>query len=211
MVASPLGLELMSVAADAAPGALIASSRRGLRRSLSMNIALEQDFALAIVTHVPALRRYARLLTRTADQADDLVQDCVTRALSRSHLYQTGSNLKAWLRTMLRNIAITQTRKAKFRQDGANEQMEMSSQVTPPNQLDRVALRESLRDMKTLPAAQRQAVTLLGILEMTYDEAALHSGLPIGTLKSRLSRGRARLRHSAAPVPEAACTRSCGL
>src|SRR4051794_38173269 len=117
---------------------------RGPRRRVSMNIAIEQSFDLAIVSHIPALRRYARMLTRTADQADDLVQDCVTRALSRSHLYEPGTNLKGWLSTMMRNIAITGSRKAKFRQDGANEQMAMTPQVTSPNQLDRVVLRESL-------------------------------------------------------------------
>jgi RNA polymerase sigma-70 factor (ECF subfamily) len=169
-----------------------------------MGTVIEQDLGLGIVEHTVALRRYARFLTRTADQADDLVQDCIARALSRPHLYRPDTNLRGWLFTMLRNIAISQSRKAKIRRSYAAERMAIGSAATPPNQYHRVALTESLRLLKTLRAPERQAVALLGICDLTYQEAAEQSGLNVGTMKSRLSRGRARLRILAEPLRKTA-------
>jgi RNA polymerase sigma-70 factor (ECF subfamily) len=169
-----------------------------------MNKPLEPSFELGILSHTAALGRYARLLTRSADQAEDLVQDCLARALSRPHLYQPDTNLRAWLFTILRNIAMTDKRKAKYGQAYIVERTAMTATAAPPNQIHRVALQESLRLIKTLPARERQAVTLLGICGMSYTEAAQCSGLPIGTMKSRLSRGQARLRALADPLLKAA-------
>lgn len=147
-----------------------------------------------VVEHIPALRRYARVLARTADQADDLVQDCVERALSRASLYQPDTNLRAWLFTIMRNIAITQTRKDKLRRAYASERMAMDRRADVAGQIDVVALKDGLRLMQQLSAGEKQAVTLLGVYDMSYEEAAKLSGLPVGTMKSRLSRGRQRLR-----------------
>jgi RNA polymerase sigma-70 factor, ECF subfamily len=147
-----------------------------------------------IVDHVPALRRYARVLVRTTDQADDLVQDCIERALSRSALYQPDTNLRAWLFTIMRNIAITQTRKEKLRRSYARERMAMARRAEPPSQTDVVVLKDSLRILGELSDGEQQAVTLLGLYDLSYEEAAGLSGLPVGTMKSRLSRGRQRLR-----------------
>jgi RNA polymerase sigma-70 factor (ECF subfamily) len=147
-----------------------------------------------IVEHIPALRRYARVLARTSDQADDLVQDCVERALSRSNLYQPDTNLRAWLFTIMRNIAITQTRKDKLRRSFAAEQMLVEHRAAPASQTEVVALKDSFRLMKSLSAGEKQAVALLGVFDLSYEEAAKASGLPVGTMKSRLSRGRQRLR-----------------
>jgi RNA polymerase sigma-70 factor (ECF subfamily) len=147
-----------------------------------------------IVDHIPALRRYARVLVRTTDQADDLVQDCVERALSRSALYQPDTNLRAWLFTIMRNIAITQTRKEKLRRSYASERMAMDRRAEAPSQTDVVVLKDSLRKMQELSSGEQQAVTLLGLYDLSYEEAANLSGLPVGTMKSRLSRGRQRLR-----------------
>ena len=147
-----------------------------------------------IIDHIPALRRYARVLVRTVDQADDLVQDCVERALSRSNLYQPDTNLRAWLFTIMRNIAITQTRKDKLRRSYASERLAMDRRSQAPTQPDLVALKDSLRLMAELSAGEQQAVQLLGLYDLSYEEAASRSGLPVGTMKSRLSRGRQRLR-----------------
>jgi RNA polymerase sigma-70 factor (ECF subfamily) len=147
-----------------------------------------------VVEHIPALRRYARVLARTSDQADDLVQDCVERALSRSNLYQPDTNLRAWLFTIMRNIAITQTRKDKLRRAYAAEQMMVEHRAAPASQSDVVALKDSFRLMKSLSPGEKQAVALLGVFDLSYEEAAKASGLPVGTMKSRLSRGRQRLR-----------------
>jgi RNA polymerase sigma-70 factor (ECF subfamily) len=159
-----------------------------------MATAVEFDLGLGIVEHTAALRRYARFLTRTADQADDLVQDCIARALSRPHLYRPDTNLGGWLTTMLRNIAISQSRKSKIRQAYATERMATAPVASAPSQIHSVALTEGLQHMNTLRAPERQAVALLGILDMTYQEAAHHTGLNLGTIKSRVSRGRARLK-----------------
>jgi RNA polymerase sigma-70 factor (ECF subfamily) len=169
-----------------------------------MDATIEFDLGLGIVEHTVALRRYARFLTRSADQADDLVQDCVARALSRPHLYRPDTNLRGWLFTMLRNIAISQGRRARTQRNYAVERMAMGSVETAPNQFHRVALTESLELMKTLRAPEREAVALLGIFDLTYQEAARQSGLKVGTVKSRLSRGRARLRTLAEPLQQSA-------
>ena len=147
-----------------------------------------------IVDHIRALRRYARVLVRTGDRADDLVQDCVERALSRASLYQPDTNLRAWLFTIMRNIAITQARKDRLRRSYASERMAMDRRSEAPSQTDVVALKDSLRIISGLSSGEQQAVTLLGLYDLSYEEAASLSGLPVGTLKSRLSRGRRRLR-----------------
>ena len=152
------------------------------------------ELGLGVLEHTASLRRYAHFLTRTTDQADDLVQDCIMRALSRSHLYRPDTNLRAWLFTIMRNIFITQSRKAAHRRNYANECMAMSSDATAPNQFHAVALKESLELVETLPTRERQAILMLGVFEMTYIEAAQHSGIKVGTMKSRASRGRAHLR-----------------
>lgn len=169
-----------------------------------MTTVTEFELGHEIVEHAAALRRYARFLTRTADQADDLVQDCIARALSRPHLYRPDTNLRGWLFTMLRNIAVSQSRKAKIRQAYVADRMAVGVVASAPRQFHNVALSESLRLMGSLRAPEREAVALLGIFDMTYQEAALHSGLNLGTVKSRVSRGRARLRSLAEAVPATA-------
>jgi RNA polymerase sigma-70 factor (ECF subfamily) len=166
-----------------------------------MDTPANHDIGPAIIEHTAALRRYARFLMRTADQADDLVQDCIARALSRAHLYRPDTNLRAWLFTILRNIFITQNRKANRRRSYVAECIATGSDATPPSQFHIVALKESLQLMKTLPAREQQAVALLGIFDMTYDEAARYSGIKVGTMKSRTSRGRANLRMLTASGP----------
>jgi RNA polymerase sigma-70 factor, ECF subfamily len=167
---------------------------------VSMVTTTTYDLGLAVLEHTASLRRYAHFLTRTTDQADDLVQDCITRALSRAHLYRPDTNLRAWLFTILRNIFLTQSRKAIHRRNYASECMAMGSDTTAPNQFHAVALKESLQLVETLPARERQAVLLLGMFEMTYVEAAQHSGIKVGTMKSRASRARAHLRQLTQPV-----------
>jgi RNA polymerase sigma-70 factor (ECF subfamily) len=165
-----------------------------------MGVAMDDDLGCGILVHAAALRRYALRLTRTADQADDLVQDCIARALSRANLYRPDTNLRAWLFTILRNIFISQSRKATHRRNYASECLATGSAIAPPNQFHMVALKESLKLMQNLPTQEQQAVALLGIFDMTYVEAARHAGANIGTMKSRTSRGRAHLRLLAVPV-----------
>ena len=153
-----------------------------------------RPFAEALIDHVPAVRRYALCLVGTRDQADDLVQDCLERALSRADLFQPDTNLRAWLFTIMRNIAITQARKNKLRRTDAADRLARAARSRPASQLDSVALSESLTLIGQLTPGEQEAVTLLGVQDLSYEEAARVAGLPVGTMKSRLSRGRQRLR-----------------
>jgi RNA polymerase sigma-70 factor (ECF subfamily) len=168
-----------------------------------MAIPADRDFGLEIVQHMIPLRRYARFLAHTADTADDLVQDCVARAIDRSHLYQPHTDLRAWLFTILRNIFLTQTRTASLRRSRTFDYAAAVSGVAAPNQLHAVALKESLQLAQQLSAPERQALLLLGMFGMSYDEAARSAGVPVGTIRSRASRGRTRLRLLAEPASAA--------
>jgi len=159
-----------------------------------MSDNIVQGLGEQMMEHIPALRRYARALERTNDRADDLVQDCIERALLKASLYQPDTNLRAWLFTIMRNIAITQVRKDQLRRSHAIERQAMTRGYAAPSQTDTVALKDAMRLMGALSSGEQQAVTLLGIEELSYIDAAGVSGLPVGTMKSRLSRGRQRLR-----------------
>ncbi len=165
-----------------------------------MSSQTQDTLSHQVIEHIPALRRYARLLTRSADQADDLVQDCLERALSRGGLYQQGTNLRAWLFTVMRNIAITQMRRDKLRRTYASERLAMDRRSEAPNQIDVVALKDGFRLLQSLTPGERQAVALLGVHDLSYEQAARVSGAPVGTMKSRLSRGRQR-RRRLTPTP----------
>lgn len=147
-----------------------------------------------IITLIPQLNRYARFLTRNSDQASDLVQDCLERALSRASLYQPETDLRAWLFTMMRNLFINQKRSEKRARD-YSERIKMDGvAIERPRQIDRLLLCELSGAIDQLSASERQAIRLLAVLNYSYEDAAAQTQLPIGTLKSRLSRGRSRLR-----------------
>ncbi|MGN6549948.1 MAG: sigma-70 family RNA polymerase sigma factor [Pararhizobium sp.] len=145
---------------------------------------------------VPALRRYARALTHDADRADDLVQDCLERALRKRALWRPTGPLKAWLFRMLLNIYRNELR---YRRrsgiavglDGISPRQEPFTGSAAPG---RLALAETARAMQTLPEDQRAALLLVALEGMSYAEAADILGIPIGTLMSRLGRARAELR-----------------
>jgi RNA polymerase sigma-70 factor (ECF subfamily) len=155
-----------------------------------------------VIEHMTVLRRYARVLVRTQDQADDLVQDTIERALARADLYQPGTNLRAWLFTIMRNICITNARKLKLRRTYAAELMSLERHLSPAAQDDIVMLKESLALVQQLSPGEQQAVTLLGVQDMSYETSAEIAALPVGTMKSRLSRGRQRLRSMIDGTPQ---------
>lgn len=151
-----------------------------------------RDRERLIVAEIPRLRRYARALTGDPAAADDLVQDCLERAWGRFHMWRRGSNLRAWMFTIMHNLHANAVRKAKTR--GPTYPLEEARAATAPRQEDAVAIRGLARALAQLPEEQRQVVLLVGLEEMTYAEAARVLGVPIGTVMSRLSRGRERLR-----------------
>jgi RNA polymerase sigma-70 factor (ECF subfamily) len=152
------------------------------------------DIRSRLVEEIPRLRRYARTLTRDITAADDLVQDCLTRALSKSHLWQEGSDLRAWLFTILHNQYVNQVRRS-VREGTAAALTEDEPGLTgAPSQDKRIELRDLERALAKLPDEQRSALLLVGMEGMQYEEVAAVLDVPVGTVRSRLSRGREALR-----------------
>jgi RNA polymerase sigma-70 factor (ECF subfamily) len=160
------------------------------------------DIHYDIEAEIPRLRRYARALTRDVVSADDLVQDCLTRALGKLHLWQQGSDLRAWLFTILHNQYVNHIRRA-VREGAAvslNETEPMLSRA--PQQGKRLELRDLERAITQLPEEQRSVILLVGLEGMRYEEVAAVLDVPVGTIRSRLSRGREALRRLTGAVPD---------
>ncbi len=152
------------------------------------------DFLDEIEASVPALRRYARALTRNADRADDLVQDCLERAIRKRGLFRPTGPLQAWLFRMLINLWRNDLRFERRRGD----HVPIDGLVTEPSvaatQPGRIALAEMSRAIDRLPDDQREALLLVVLEGMSYQDAAEALAIPAGTLMSRLGRARAALR-----------------
>lgn len=146
-----------------------------------------------IEAEIPRLRRFARAMVRDATLADDLVQECLERALSRLHLWRPGSNLRAWLFTILRNLHINGVRRRQPVVD-IDDEAQAAIGAAPGSQFVRLELRDLRRALGLLPNEQREVVLLIGLEGISYGEAADILGISIGTVKSRLSRGRRALR-----------------
>jgi RNA polymerase sigma-70 factor (ECF subfamily) len=153
-----------------------------------------QQFLDEISGSVPALRRYARALTRNADRADDLVQDCLERAIRKRRLWAPTGPLQGWLFKILLNLHRNDARKQRRRGDHVPLDNLVVEPSIPAPQPGRIALGEMSRAIDTLPADQREALLLVVIEGASYEEAAAILGIPAGTLMSRLSRARAALR-----------------
>jgi len=145
------------------------------------------------LAHLPRLRRYARALTGDRFAADDLVQDTVERALSRSTLFRQESKLDSWLLTIMHNIFISQIRHQAVQPLIASLDDSPESAVRG-TETDMLGVRDLERALALLPLEQREVVLLVGLEELSYDETAQILGIPVGTVMSRLSRGRERLR-----------------
>ncbi|MGD9918166.1 MAG: sigma-70 family RNA polymerase sigma factor [Paenirhodobacter sp.] len=145
-----------------------------------------------IEAQIPALRRFAHALARDAALADDLVQECLLRALSRWHLLRSGPELRAWLFRVLRNLYIDTLRR-QGRRGGPSLDL-VPEPVAPGSAEGAIELTEVLAALWRLPIEQREAILLVGVEGFGYEEAAGIAGVPLGTLMSRLARGRAALR-----------------
>ncbi len=151
------------------------------------------DFLDELQANVPALRRYARALTRDIDRADDLVQDCLERAIGRRGLFQPRGPLRPWLFTILVNLHRNGLRAA--RRHGTPVDVEtLPEPGIPAPQPGHLALAELAGAIDTLPLDQKEALLLVTLEGLAYAEAAAILGIPTGTLMSRLGRARATLR-----------------
>lgn len=149
--------------------------------------------AAELAAVLPRLRRYARALTGNRDAADDLTQDTLERAWSKRALWQPGTNLRAWIFSVMHNVFVNGVRRARETvplagDEGAADARGLASAETG------VVLGELANALRELPAEQRSVVLLVGLEQFSYSEAAEVLGVPVGTVMSRLSRGRERLR-----------------
>lgn len=152
------------------------------------------DFLAEIEASVPALRRYARALTRNADKADDLVQDCLERAIRKRALWKPTGPVQSWLFSILVNLWRNDGRARRRRGEHVPFEGLPSEPSVPAAQPARIALGEMSRAIDRLPHDQREALLLVVVDSMSYEEAARVLGIPTGTLMSRLGRARAALR-----------------
>jgi RNA polymerase sigma-70 factor, ECF subfamily len=151
------------------------------------------SFEAEVVSWLPQLRRYAGGLTNDPAWADDLVQDTAERALTRRTTFDPSSNLRAWLLAILRHLYIDQSRV--HREIAVDdEHAPWCNLEAPRGEFDGLVLRDVQRALYRLPVEQREVLLLVCVEELTYQEASSALGVPIGTVMSRLSRARERLR-----------------
>lgn len=145
-----------------------------------------------ILAAVPSLRAFAISLSGNVDRADDLVQETMLRALANIHSFQPGTNMNAWLFTILRNLFRSEYRKRKREVEDTDGSF-AESLKSHPEQLGRVEFREFRTALSQLPDEQREALILVGASGFSYEEAADICGCAVGTIKSRVNRARNRL------------------
>ena len=154
-----------------------------------MNTADPRD---ELVEHLPALRAFAISLTRNASIADDMVQDTVVKAWTNIDKFKVGTNLRAWLFTILRNTYYSNRRKAR-REVADIDGIHSAGLAEKPAHDGHLQLKDFKRAFSTLPDEQRETLVLVGASGFSYEEAAEMCGVAVGTIKSRANRGRKRL------------------
>jgi len=151
-----------------------------------------------LIEHLPRLRRYARALTGDVNRADDLVQDTLERALNKLDLWQPGSDLRAWLFTLMHNLFVNQIRIKRPQETVMEEALD---EPVSGGQMEALTARDIHAALAQLPEEQREVLLLVGLEQFGYAEAAQVLGVPTGTVMSRLSRARERMRAMLAGEP----------
>src|SRR5258705_3071784 len=149
------------------------------------------DEAKRLVELIPRLRRYARALVGDRSSADDLVQDTLERAWAKLHLYRRGTDLRAWLFTVMHNVHVNKVRAMRATDTLDDEMPELALRAP---QGDALVVRDLDRAIALLPAEQRAVLLLVTLEDMSYEDVARTLGVTMGTVMSRLSRARANLR-----------------
>ena len=158
----------------------------------------------SIEREIPHLRRYARFLSRDRDEADDLVQECLVRAVANAARWTPGTNLRAWLFVILKNAFISERRRASRRGAGVGSSEDYPEPSMKAGQESYVALMEVRQAFLKLSLEHREVLHLVAIEGLTYEEAAEILEVPVGTIRSRLSRARLNLRGFLDASPQAA-------
>jgi RNA polymerase sigma-70 factor (ECF subfamily) len=161
-----------------------------------MSEAPERPFD--VEPHLGVMRRYALVLARDADQAEDLVQEALLRAIAGASTWRSGQALRPWLLSILHNTHVSRRRRAQVEAAGARELAATAVPAAPAPQPQRVELGQTMRALLTLPEDQREVIVLVAIDGLSYKDAAEILGLPLGTLMSRLARAREALRRAVA-------------
>lgn len=152
------------------------------------------DVRHRLTDEIPRLRRYARVLIRDPTYADDLVQDCLARAVARLDSYEPGTNLRAWLFVILRNVVINDYHKGRRGPTLMELSEAQGSLSTAAEQEQRLLLDEVRQAVQQLPEEQREIILMVPVGGLAYEEVAQILDIPIGTVRSRLSRARTALR-----------------
>jgi RNA polymerase sigma-70 factor (ECF subfamily) len=163
-------------------------------RSLAPGRITMADKLKLLEEEIPRLRRYARFLVRDVDQADDLVQECLTRAIAKIDSWTEGTNLRAWLFVILKNCHINEIRHNRRMAVDGDVDAEHETPAVAPSQDTHMALREVRDAFLTLSQEHREVLLLVAIEGLQYEEAAVVLDVALGTVRSRLSRARQALR-----------------
>jgi RNA polymerase sigma-70 factor (ECF subfamily) len=159
-------------------------------------VAIMTDMIQLLEPLIPALRRYARSLLRDRTAADDLVQDCLERAIAHWSQRRAGGDARSWVFTILHNLAMTELKRRAARSSDVDFESAEAWLPAPPSQESGLHYRELLRALAMLPEEQRAVVLLVSIEDLSYTDAAKVLRIPVGTVMSRLSRAREKLRES---------------
>ncbi|WP_274627549.1 RNA polymerase sigma factor [Arvimicrobium flavum] len=155
-------------------------------------MAVSPGFKADLIAAIPSLRAFAVSLSQNADKADDLVQETLVKAWDKHQSFQMGTNMKAWLFTILRNEFYSQMRK-RGREVQDTDGAMTARLAVHPSQQGKLDLQDFRGALEQLPEDQREAIILIGASGFSYEEAAEICGCAVGTIKSRVSRARTRL------------------
>ena len=174
------------------------------------SIMERKDRPFDVIGQLAALRRYARSLVRNSDEAEDLVHDALVRAFEKRKSFRSGGNLRTWLLSILHNAHIDRLRRNRSLTRRHDEAAVEAEQSLPAGQEHAVRLQQVRDAFFDLPEEQREALHLVAIEDLSYQEAANALGIPIGTLMSRISRARAQLREFEENTPRKSHLRLIG-
>lgn len=149
-----------------------------------------------IQQHLRGLHRFALTLVRDRHEAEELVQETVLKAIEGAHTWKEGRDLRRWLFAIMHNVFVSDMRRRRTRRRAVGDHADQANQADPPRQIPRIELGQALRALYTLPEQQREPLLLVSVEGLSYREASETLGIPVGTLMSRLARGREALREA---------------
>src|ERR1700732_4660518 len=176
------------------PGAILSEAPHSAGTLSRTSESKMNEFGRLLEKEIPRLRRYAFALTRNMSRADDLVQDTLVRAIAKQRYWQWGTNLRAWLFTIMHHQNAAGVRRSVREGSAVELDDPWPFLIAPTDPIGALSLRDLDRALARISDEQRQVILLIGLERISYKEAATILGVPIGTIRSRLSRGRESLR-----------------